>query len=71
MIVVCDSTVLIGLAKIGKLDLLKELFSESAFLKKSFMKSWKREQANPGLRFCKAPAGLKPSRSKTEHRLAS
>ena len=28
MIVVSDSTILIGLAKIGKLELLREIFSE-------------------------------------------
>ena len=28
MIVVCDSTILIGLAKIGRLDLLREVFSK-------------------------------------------
>lgn len=48
MIVVCDSTVLIGLAKIGKLDLLKELFSRICIPQEVFHEVVEKGVGKPG-----------------------
>ena len=48
MIVVTDSTVLIGLAKLGKLTLLKEIFSEVSIPEEVFKEVVERGKGKPG-----------------------
>jgi predicted nucleic acid-binding protein len=47
--VVCDSTVLIGLAKIGKLDLLKQIYEEVYIPKAVYTKVVSRGKGKPGV----------------------
>lgn len=48
MIVVCNSTILIGLAKIGKLELLKQIFSKIYIPEEVFREVVERAQNRPG-----------------------
>lgn len=48
MIVVSDSTILIGLAKIGKLDLLREIFSKVYIPEEVFKEVTERGKKKPG-----------------------
>ncbi len=47
MIVVSDSTILIGLVKIGKLDLLKEIFSRVFIPEEVFKEVVERGKGKP------------------------
>jgi len=47
VIVVCDSTVLIGLAKIGKLDFLRQLFSKISVPEEVFLEVVEKGAGNP------------------------
>ena len=42
MIVVCDSTVLIGLSRIGKLELLRDLFGQVSLVR--FSQKWQERE---------------------------
>ncbi len=53
MIVVSDSTILIGLAKIGKLDLLKEIFSKIFIPEEVFKEVVERGKGKPGSKVIK------------------
>jgi predicted nucleic acid-binding protein len=48
--VVCDSTVLIGLAKIGKLDLLKQIYEEVYIPEAVYTEVVSRGKGKPGVR---------------------
>ena len=48
MIVVTDSTVLIGLAKLGKLTFLKEIFSKVPIPEEVFKERVERGKGKPG-----------------------
>jgi predicted nucleic acid-binding protein len=48
VIVVCDSTILIGLAKIGRLDLLKEIFSKITVPEEVFREVVEKGAGKPG-----------------------
>ena len=50
MRVVCDSTVLIGLAKIGKLDLLKQIYEEVYIPEAVYTEVVTRGKGKPGVR---------------------
>ena len=53
MIVVCDSTILIGLAKIGKLDLLRDIFSKVYIPEEVFKEVSERGKDKPGAKLIK------------------
>ena len=53
MIVVADSTVLIGLAKLGKLALLKEIFSKVSIPEEVFTEVVERGKDKPGSKLIK------------------
>ena len=53
MIVVADSTVLIGLAKLGKLTLLKEIFSKVTIPEEVFREVVERGKDKPGSKLIK------------------
>ena len=53
MIVVTDSTVLIGLAKLGKLTLLKEIFSKVSIPEEVFKEVVERGKDKPGSKLIK------------------
>jgi uncharacterized protein len=48
VIVVCDSTILIGLSKIGRLDLLREVFSRISVPQEVFHEVGKKGEGKPG-----------------------
>lgn len=48
MIVVCDSTILIGLANIGRLDILREVFSKISIPEEVFYEVVDRSADRPG-----------------------
>ena len=50
MRVVCDSTVLIGPAKIGKLDLLKQIYEEGYIPEAVYTEVVSRGKGKPGVR---------------------
>ncbi len=58
MIVVSDSTILIGLAKIGKLDLLKEIFSKIFIPEEVFKEVVERGKGKPGSKVIKEAAWI-------------
>lgn len=58
MIVVCDSTILIGLAKLGKLDLLKETFHKVFIPKEVFKEVVERGKGKPGYKTIKEAAWI-------------
>ena len=68
MIVVSDSTILIGLSKIGKLDLLKEIFSKVFIPEEVFKEVVERGKKKPGYKVIKEAARIdtKPIKDKTQ-----
>ena len=50
MIVISDSTILIGLVKIGKLDLLKEIFSKVYISEEVFKEVVERGKGKPSIK---------------------
>jgi len=58
MIVVSDSTILIGLVKIGKLDLLKEIFSKVFVSEEVFKEVVERGKGKPGSKVIKETAWI-------------
>ena len=65
MIVVSDSTILIGLVKIGKLDLLKEIFSKLYIPEEVFKEVVERGKGKPGSKVIKESTWIesKPERA--------
>jgi len=59
VIVVSDSTILIGLAKIGKLDLLKEIFYKVFIPKEVFKEVVERGKGKPGYKTIKEAVWIK------------
>jgi len=55
VIVVADSTVLIGLAKLGKLTLLKEIFSKISIPEEVFTEVVEQGKDKPGSKLIKEP----------------
>lgn len=68
MIVVTDSTILIGLAKLGKLTLLKETFSNVSIPEEVFKEVVERGKTDLDLNLLKNPPGLRQRQLKTKHR---
>ena len=68
MIIVCDSTILIGLVKIGKLDLLKEVFSRVFIPEEVFKEVVERGKGKPGSKVIKRAAWIeaKPVKDKIQ-----
>jgi len=64
VIVVSNSTILIGLAKIGKLDLLKEIFSKVFIPEEVFKEVVEMGKDKPGSKFTKEAAWIKTRRVK-------
>ena len=64
MIVVSNSTILIGLVKIGKLDLLKEIFSKVFIPEEVFKEVVERGKDKPGSKLIKEAAWIKTRRVK-------
>jgi len=60
MIVISDSTILIGLVKIGKLDLLKEIFSKVYIPEEVFKEVVERGKGKPGSKVIKKAAWIEP-----------
>lgn len=60
MIVISDSTILIGLVKIGKLDLLKEIFSKVYIPGEVFKEVVERGKGKPGSKDIKEAAWIEP-----------
>lgn len=68
MIIVCDSTILIGLVKIGKLDLLKKVFSRVFIPEEVFKEVVERGKGKPGSKVIKRAAWIeaKPVKDKIQ-----
>jgi predicted nucleic acid-binding protein len=68
VIVVSDSTILIGLAKIGKLDLLKQIFSRVFVPEEVFKEVVERAEEKPGSKIIKKASWIKtkPVKDKTQ-----
>ncbi len=68
MIVVSDSTILIGLVKIGKLDLLKEIFFKVYIPEEVFKEVVERGKGKPGSKVIKEAAWIevKPVKDKIQ-----
>ncbi len=68
MIVISDSTILIGLVKIGKLDLLKEIFSKVYIPEEVFKEVVERGKGKPGSKVIKEAAWIesKPVKDKIQ-----
>jgi len=68
MIVISDSTILIGLVKIGKLDLLKEIFSKIFIPEEVFKEVVERGKGKPGSKIIKEAAWIevKPVKDKIQ-----
>ena len=68
MIVVSDSTILIGLVKIGKLDLLKEIFFKVYIPEEVFKEVVERGKEKPGSKVIKEAAWIevKPVKDKIQ-----
>ncbi len=68
MIVVSDSTILIGLAKIGKLDLLKKIFSRVFIPEEVFKEVVERGKGKPGSKVINESAWIetKPVKDKIQ-----
>ncbi len=68
MIVVSDSTILIGLVKIGKLDLLKEIFSKLYIPEEVFKEVVERGKGKPGSKVIKEATWIesKPVKDKIQ-----
>ena len=70
MIVVSDSTILIGLVKIGKLDLLKETFSKVYIPEEVFKEVVERGKGKPGSKVIKETAWIEPKPVKDKIQVA-
>ena len=70
MIVVSDSTILIGLVKIGKLNLLKEIFSEVFIPEEVFKEIVERGKGKPGATVIKEAAWIKAKLAKDKIQVA-
>ncbi len=68
MIVVCDSTILIGLSKIGRLDLLREVFARISVPEEVFREVGEKGEGKPGSKSIKDPDWIKviPVKDTTE-----
>ena len=70
MIVVSDSTILIGLVKIGELDLLKEIFSKVYIPEEVFKEVVERGKGKPGYKVIKKAAWIEPKPVKDKIQVA-
>jgi predicted nucleic acid-binding protein len=70
MIVVSDSTVLIGLVKIGKLDLLKKIFSNVFIPEEVFKEVVERGKGKPGSKVIKEAAWIEANPVKDKIQVA-
>ena len=70
MIVISDSTILIGLVKIGKLDLLKEIFSKVYIPEEVFKEVVERGKGKPGSKVIKEAAWIEPKPVKDKTQVA-
>lgn len=70
MIVVSDSTILIGLLKIGKLDLLKETFSKVYIPEEVFKEVVERGKGKPGSKVIKEAVWIEPKPVKDKIQVA-
>lgn len=70
MIVVSDSTILIGLVKIGKLDLLKETFSKVYIPEEVFKEVVERGKGKPGSKVIKESVWIEPKPVKDKIQVA-
>jgi predicted nucleic acid-binding protein len=70
MIVVSDSTILIGLAKIGKLDLLKKIFSRVFIPEEVFKEVVERGKGKPGSKVINESAWIEPKPVKDKIQVA-
>ena len=70
MIVVSDSTILIGLVKIGKLDLLKETFSKVYIPEEVFKEVVERGKGKPGSKVIKEAVWIEPKPVKDKIQVA-
>jgi predicted nucleic acid-binding protein len=70
MIVISDSTILIGLVKIGKLDLLKEIFSKVYIPEEVFKEVVERGKGKPGSKVIKEAAWIEPKPVKDKIQVA-
>ena len=70
MIVVSDSTILIGLVKVGKLDLLKEIFSKVYIPEEVFKEVVERGKGKPGSKVIKETAWIEPKPVKDKIQVA-
>lgn len=70
MIVVSDSTILIGLAKIGKLDLLKKIFSRVFIPEEVFKEVVERGKGKPGSNVINESAWIETKPVKDEIQVA-
>jgi predicted nucleic acid-binding protein len=68
VIVVCDSTILIGLAKIGRLDLLREIFSKVSVPEEVFHEVGEKGEGKPGSKSIKETHWIEiiPVKDKTQ-----
>ena len=68
MIVISDSTILIGLVKIGKSDLLKEIFSRIYIPEEVFKEVVERGKGKPGSKVIKEASWIeaKPVKDKIQ-----
>jgi predicted nucleic acid-binding protein len=68
VIVVCDSTVLIGLAKIGRLDLLRQVFSKISVPEQVFIEVTEKGAGRPGSKSIKDTSWIEviPIKDKTQ-----
>jgi len=70
MIVISDSTILIGLVKIGKLDLLKEIFSKVYIPEEVFKEVVERGKGKAGSEVIKEAAWIEPKPVKDKMQIA-
>jgi len=70
MIVISDSTILIGLVKIGKLDLLKEVFSKVYIPEEVFKEVVERGKGKLGSKVIKEAAWIEPKPVKDKIQVA-
>ena len=70
MIVISDSTILIGLVKIGKLDLLKEIFFKVYIPEEVFKEVVERGKEKPGSKVIKEAAWIEPKPVKDKMQVA-
>ena len=70
MIVVCDSTVLIGLSKIGKLDLLHAVFGQVSIPSAVFTEVAEKGSSKPGAKSIKEADWIKVTEIKDRSRVS-